>query len=254
MDTDERTKQEFTRQAETLAAAAVFTDKDILAKIHAAVNPRKDMEILDLGCGPGIVAADLARDAGKIVAFDLTPEMLVKARQRCKEAGLSNIEFELGRAEDLPFENDRFDAVVTRLTIHHFQDPRVVMSQMVRVIRPGGKLVIAEIVSPEDLEEARLHNALEILRDPSHIRMLPASALFALIGDAGMRVISRETWAAKREFGEWMRITNAPEREAPLQTIMFTLAKAGIQAGIDLHLEEDRIFFMHRWFLITGEK
>jgi ubiquinone/menaquinone biosynthesis C-methylase UbiE len=254
MDGTQRVREEFTRQAETLAASPAFTDADVLAKIHAAVNPQENMEILDLGCGPGIVASDLAGNAGRITAFDLTPEMLAKAKQRCKQAGISNVTFELGRAEELPFAKNRFDAVLTRLTIHHFQDPRPVMSEMARVIRPGGRLVIADIVCSENPEEASLHNALEVLRDPSHIRMLPGSRLLALIAETGMRVTGEETWAAKREFTEWVRITNAPERAAPLAVIMSSLAKAGIQAGVNLRLDGTRILFTHRWLLVTAEK
>jgi SAM-dependent methyltransferase len=254
MDPAQRTRDEFTRQAETLATSAAFTDAEVLAGIRAAVNPQKDMKILDLGCGPGIVAADLAPHAGNVVAFDLTPEMLAKARQRGTRAGVSNIAFQLGRAEELPFEKDGFDAVVTRLTIHHFQDPRLVMSEMARVIRPGGRMVVADVVSAEDPEEARLHNALEALRDPSHMRMLPAPVLLSLIGDSGMRVTGEKRWAAEWDFAEWMRITNAPERAAPLGVVMSALAKAGTQAGIDLRLDGPRILFTYRWVLITAER
>ncbi len=254
MDHHSRVKEEFKRQAETLSVAHVFTDSDVLDRICTAVHPTKKTRILDLGCGPGIVTAALARQAKEVVAYDLTPEMLDKARQRCEEAKLKNVRFELGRAEALPFEEKSFDCVVTRLTIHHFPDPRRVVNEMVRVLREKGKAVIADIVSSEIEEEAVLQNALETLRDPTHVGMLSLSRLEELLEKQGMRITSKMTWEMKRDFDEWMRITNAPERVKPLYTVMATLAKAGIQAGIRLHWDGQRVIFDHRWVLLTAVK
>lgn len=139
MDHFSRVKEEFKRQAETLSVAPVFTDSGILEQIRAAIKPTRMMTLLDLGCGPGIVTAAMASDVREVVAYDLTPEMLDKARKRCEEADLKNVRFELGRAERLPFEEESFDRVVTRLTIHHFLDPRRVMDEAVRVTRRGGQ-------------------------------------------------------------------------------------------------------------------
>jgi ubiquinone/menaquinone biosynthesis C-methylase UbiE len=254
MDSQSRVREEFARQADSLAVAPAFTDAEVLEKIRAATGPTKTMRILDLGCGPGIVSAALAPHAKEVVAFDLTPEMLEKARQRGKEAGLTNLRFELGRAEQLPFADGSFAAVVTRLTLHHFPDPRQVMAEMVRVTRSGGKIIVADVLSSEDTDEAALHNALEILRDPSHLRMLSSSQLLGLITGAGLRVTATSTWEMQREFEEWIRITNAPERAKPLFTVMLTLARAGIHAGIDLRFDGKTILFTHRWLLVTAEK
>lgn len=254
MDHFSRIKEEFKRQAETLSVASVFTDSGVLKQIHAAIKPTRMMNLLDLGCGPGIVTAAMAPDVREIVAYDLTPEMLDKAKQRCQEAGLKNVRFELGSAEHLPFPDDSFDGVVTRLTIHHFLDPHPVMNEVVRVTRRGGKVVVADVVSSENDEEAALHNALETLRDPTHVQMLSYSAMLKLIQSAGLRISSTMTWEMKRDYDEWIRITNAPERIKPLYTIMVALAKAGLHAGIHLHFDGRTVGFTHRWVLVTGEK
>jgi ubiquinone/menaquinone biosynthesis C-methylase UbiE len=254
MDHSSRITEEFKRQAETLSVASVFTDSGILEQIHAAINPTKTMTLLDLGCGPGIVTAAIAPAVKEVVAYDLTPEMLDKARKRCQEAGLKNVRFELGGAEDLPFERESFDGVVTRLTIHHFLDPRRVMDEVVRVTRMNGKVVVLDVVSSENEEEAMLHNALETLRDPTHVRMFSPSEMLELIKSAGIRMTSTVTWEMGRDYEEWIRITNAPERVKPLYTVMVTLAKAGIHAGINLHFDGRTVAFTHRWLLVTGEK
>ena len=254
MDHFSRVQKEFKRQAAMLSAAPVFSDSGVLKQIYRAVKPTKRMNLLDLGCGPGIVTAALAPDLREVVAYDLTPEMLDQARQRCAKAALKNIRFEVGRAEQLPFENESFDGVVTRLTIHHFLDPQPVMNEVVRVMRPEGRLVVADVVSSENEEEAALHNALEILRDPSHVRMYPPRGLVELLQASGLRIISQVAWVMKREYGEWIRITNAPERVKPLYVVMANLARAGLQAGIDLHCDGKTVTFIHKWLLMTAMK
>ena len=125
---------------------------------------------------------------------------------------------------------------------------------MVRVIHSRGRIVVAEVVSSEDVEEAALHNALETLRDPSHERMLSSSELRGVMDEWGLRVTATSSWEMQREFDEWIRITNAPERKLPLWTIMRRLAQAGIRAGVDLRIAGDTVIFTHRWLLITAEK
>ncbi len=254
MDHFSRVKEEFKRQAETLSIAPVFTDAGVLEQIRTAIKPSRAMRVLDLGCGPGIVTAAIAPDVKEIVAYDLTPEMLAKARKTCVESGLKNVRFELGSAEQLPFEEESFDCVVTRLTIHHFLDPHRVMNEVVRVTRRGGKVVVADVVSSEYESEARLHNALEILRDPTHVRMFSASEILELFESVGLRNTSTVTWEMKRDYEEWIRITNAPERVKPLYIIMEALAKAGLHAGINLYFDGKTVTFTHHWLLVSGEK
>ena len=210
--------------------------------------------LLDIACGPGILSAAIAKSARDVVAFDLTPEMLKKATQRCSEAGLANVSFREGNAAELPFADAAFDAVVTRLSVHHFDRPGRVMSEIFRVLRPGGRFVIADVISSEQPAEAELQNAIEILRDPSHVRMLPGSELTSLIKDAGFAIESQVTWDKPREFEEWMGIVNDASRVPPLRTVVRALASAGASAGIGLSLDGDKIRFFHRWNLIAARK
>ncbi len=254
MDHFSRVKEEFKRQAETLSIAPVFTDAGVLEQIRAAIKPTRAMRVLDLGCGPGIVTAAIAPDVKEVIAYDLTPEMVDKARKKCEESGLKNVRFEVGSAEQLPFEKESFDCVVTRLTIHHFLDPHRVMNEVARVTRRSGKVVVTDVVSSENESEATLHNALEILRDPTHVRMLPTSEMLELLKSVGLRITSTVTWEMKRGYEEWIRITNAPERVKPLYTLMEALAKAGLHAGINLYFDGKTVTFTHHWLLVTGEK
>lgn len=254
MDHDTRVQQEFTRQAEHFAAAAKIADTQLTQRFIDAVAPRPEWNVLDVACGPGLVTAALAPLVASVVAFDLTPEMLLKARQRCEAAGLGNVSFRQGSAAVMPIADASFDCVVTRLSLHHFADPVPPLQEIARVLRPGGRFVVADVISSEDPEESALHNAIEILRDPSHVRMLPRSELLGLIGGAGLEVETQSTWDMHREFEEWVRIVDDPERVAPVRTIVRTLARLGQHAGTGLRLDGENVVFFHRWLFVAARK
>jgi ubiquinone/menaquinone biosynthesis C-methylase UbiE len=244
-DHDRLIRNEFTRQAAVMATAAIFNDANVLARIRDAARLTRSSRVLDVACGPGIVAEALAPGTGEVVGCDMTPEMLEKARERCAKAGLDNTRFTPGRAEALPFPDASFDVVVSRSAVHHFPDPPAAFREMARVVKPGGRVITVDVQSSEVAEEAALHNALEILRDPSHVRMLPKSELHRAITSAGLVVEDAITWTNHREFAEWMKITAAPERIAPLEVVMATLARRGASAGIGLRLEDGKMRFEH---------
>jgi ubiquinone/menaquinone biosynthesis C-methylase UbiE len=254
MDHLQRVADEFGRQAETFDAWAEKTDDDVAARFQRALGKAHNGALLDVACGPGVVTAALAPRAASVVAFDTTPQMLEKAEARCAKAGLRNVEFRQGNAEDLPFADAQFDGVVTRLAIHHFADPQRAFDEMFRVLRPGGTAVIVDVVSSEHPAESTLQNAIERLRDPSHVRMLPASELDACIAGSGFADLEFSTWDKRREFEEWMGIVNDPARADPIRTVVRTLAEGGRTAGMGLSIAGDQIVFFHRWRLVSANK
>jgi ubiquinone/menaquinone biosynthesis C-methylase UbiE len=254
MDHIELTKKEFTRQAQAFATSAATTDRALAGRLVDALGSAAAGKVLDVACGPGIVTEVLAQVAREVVALDLTPEMLTRARDRCARAGLSNVTFQEGSATQLPFGDNTFDAVVTRLSFHHFPDPRSVLSEMVRVVRVGGTVLVADVISSEDREKSALHNAIEITRDPSHVRMLPASEIMSLIRNAGLEVVAEQTWDQRREFDEWARIVGDADRTGPLRIMARALARAGEDAGTGLSLDNGALVFFHRWYLIVARK
>jgi ubiquinone/menaquinone biosynthesis C-methylase UbiE len=146
MDFLERTRQEFARQAAGFAASAATTDQAQVARLVEAIGETANGRVLDVACGPGIVTSALAEGAQEVVALDLTPQMLEQARERCAKAGRTNVVFKEGSATALPFADATFDAVVTRLSFHHFAEPNVALKEMLRVLRRGGILTIADVV------------------------------------------------------------------------------------------------------------
>jgi ubiquinone/menaquinone biosynthesis C-methylase UbiE len=252
MDHLKRVADEFARQAQNFDNWAAKADDS--GRFAAALGDARRGRLLDVACGPGVVTAELAPNADAVVAFDATEPMLDKAKARCAKAGLTNVAFRTGDAENLPFDNAEFDGVVTRLAIHHFAHPQRALDQMFRVLRPGGTAVIVDVVSSENDGESKLHNAIERLRDPSHVRMLPASQLDDAISRAGFRIAEQATWDMDRELEEWLAIVDDPARVEPIRAVVWTLAESGNIAGIGLSVKDRRVVFFHRWRLVKAIK
>jgi SAM-dependent methyltransferase len=184
-DHDSITLDQFTKQAEPFAALPAHSDADIVRLIREAARLQPTSEVLDMACGPGLVALALAGSARHVTGLDITPAMLDKARELQRERRLTNLTWDLGRADELPYANDSFGAVVTRFSFHHLMDPARALAEMVRVGRPGGRVVVCDVytTSPEQAQE---YDRLEKLRDPSHVHALRLDELRALMRDAGL--------------------------------------------------------------------
>jgi ubiquinone/menaquinone biosynthesis C-methylase UbiE len=254
MDHLKRVTDEFTRQAQTFEVWAEQVDADVGARFGGALGEAARGRLIDVACGPGVVTAALAPNAASIVAFDATAEMLEKTRARCAKAGLRNVEFKSGDAEHLPFADGEFDGAVTRAALHHFADPQRAIAEMFRVLRPGGVAVLADVISSEDAEESRLHNAIERLRDPTHVRMLPASELEGFARRAGFGELKAATWDMNRELEEWFSIVRDPARVEPIRTVVRALAESGRSAGIGLSIKDGQVVFFHRWQFLKAVK
>jgi ubiquinone/menaquinone biosynthesis C-methylase UbiE len=111
-----------------LGATTAFVES-LLDAVGVAAGTR----LLDVATGPGYVAAEALRRDSVVVGLDVAEEMVELARERCPEA-----EFVVGDAHELPFEDERFDAVTMSFGIHHVSDPERVFAEAARVLRPGG--------------------------------------------------------------------------------------------------------------------
>jgi ubiquinone/menaquinone biosynthesis C-methylase UbiE len=182
---------QFSKQADHFAKLPGHAEADALFVRMAEVGPGD--EVLDVACGPGLVACAVAPYARRVTGIDLTPAMIERARALQAERGLANLDWLVGDVTPLPFPGARFSVVLTRYSFHHFLDPRAVLAEMVRVCRPGGRVLVADLALPA--EKAEAYDRVERLRDPSHVRVLAEAELVALLAEAGLCDVRRSGYA-----------------------------------------------------------
>ncbi|MCW8132138.1 MAG: class I SAM-dependent methyltransferase [Planctomycetota bacterium] len=105
--------------------------------------------VLDIGCGPGWIPCELARrnPGWQVVAIDPSEEMLARGRREAERSGLrARVRFERGEACALPFEDGAFDLVVSNYVLHHIDAPERMLAEAARVVRPGGRLIVKDLL------------------------------------------------------------------------------------------------------------
>jgi SAM-dependent methyltransferase len=191
--------------------------------------------VLDVAAGTGHVARRLAPRVRTVVALDATKAMLEQGREHAPP----NVLFVQGDAGELPFLDDSFDVVVTRFAIHHFKDPRLQLGEMRRVLRPGGRLAVADLIA--HTEAAATQNRLETLRDPSHVRMLELDELAALVETEDVEVRD-----VVRPLEPWLVQTDpAPEAAQEIRAALQAEIHGGAPTGFRPADQDGELHFVH---------
>lgn len=212
--------KQFGETAAAYLTSAVHAQGADLQTVKEMVGSMKSAAVLDLGCGGGHVSFAVAPFAASVVACDLSAQMLGVVAAAAAERGLGNVTTRQAQAEALPFADATFDLVVTRFSAHHWFDVPAGLREARRVLRPNGVLVVIDVVAPEHPLHDTTMQAVELLRDASHVRDYRVSEWNAMLAAAGFAAEHARSWKLKMVFDDWIaRMRTPAERVSAIRSL-----------------------------------
>ncbi len=255
MDTLEKNQKAFSDQSQGFSSDGdTYADAEELAWMLADLPLSPDAQALDIASGTGEFARALAPNVASVIGLDATDAMMEQGKKFIEEAGIENIRFQKGVVQDMPFEDESFDIVSSRYAFHHFADPRPVISEMVRVCKTGGHIIIVDIIVPDE-STATESNYYEWLCDPSHTRVLHPGEFETYFRLFGLDLLSARTRVLENEFIGWMdfSLTEKDNREEILRAARSEL-DGGPKTGLAPYEKDSVLCFDQLGLSIVGRK
>ncbi|MDT3379897.1 methyltransferase domain-containing protein [Labrys neptuniae] len=201
---------QFGSQAAAYVASPVHARGEDLRLVADEIAATRPERVLDLGCGGGHVSFAAAPVATEVIAYDLSSEMLAAVAEEAAKRGFANIATHQGTVEQLPFADASFDMVLSRYSAHHWGDVPAALREAFRVLKPGGRLVMADAVAPVRTVCDTFLQAFEMLRDPSHVRDYSIREWQAMLAAAGFTVRATTPGHQPLEFSSWIARMRTP--------------------------------------------
>lgn len=216
-----------------------------LAPIVELAVPQPSDRLLDVACGWGFVPLELAPRVKKVVGIDLVPRMVEVAREVARRRGVPNVEYHEADVADLGSGLGKFEIVTCRFAFHHFPDQPGALARMKRMLSREGRIVLYDFTAAADADKARLHNEIETVRDPSHVRIPTLREYQELFRDAGLAAAERITTLWKRDFGEWMSILGPDGEIRERVRTMLADSMEGNRTGLGVRIRDGNMTFTH---------
>jgi SAM-dependent methyltransferase len=197
---------------------------------------------LDMGAGGGHVSYALARHARRVIASDLSSEMLAAVARTAREKGLGNIETVEAPAEHLPFEDETFDFVASRFSAHHWRDFDAGLREARRTLKRGGRAAFVDVYAPgQALFDTHLQ-AIELLRDHSHVRDYTSAQWLDTLGRSGFAIGACRTWRLRMDFPVWIARMQTPDEN--VKAIRALQIAASAETKAHFAIEPDGSFLL----------
>ena len=222
---------QFGEVAANYASSSVHAQGEDLARLVALAALTGVERVLDAGCGAGHTALACAPTAREVIAYDLTPAMLAQVQRLAAEREIANIVTRQGDVAALPFADDEFDLVVSRYSAHHWGQPEAALAEFGRVLRPGGRVILSDIVAPDAPLLDTWLQAIELLRDPSHVRDHSAAQWVTMFSAAGFAAQIVFTWMLPLDFESWVQRIGTPEPQVAMLRTLFDAAPSEVRAA-----------------------
>jgi SAM-dependent methyltransferase len=200
------------RFGETAAALGELQDKraaETEARLARLLTLTGDERALDVGTGAGAIAIGLAPLVREVIGIDVVPELLAEANKRAPK----NVRFVEGNGTQLDFPSDSFDLVSTARTLHHVERPEIVLSEMSRVLKPSGTMLVVDQLAPNDPLAAMELNRFERARDETTTRILADVDLRLLFDSNGLVLRREDTEIVERDIESYLDLAGCTGEE-----------------------------------------
>jgi SAM-dependent methyltransferase len=178
--------------------------------VRRLLGPTTGHELaLDSGCGTGALSFAFAPLVGEVVGIDASPEYLEAARSVAPE----NVRFVEGDAMKLPFEYGMFDVAGSLRVLHHVRRPELVVSELARVTRPGGRVLVVDQLGSVDPLRSLEQDRFERLRDPSHQRLLPDADIRGFLDANDLVLVTSEVTRQRIDLERYLELAGLDEEQ-----------------------------------------
>ncbi len=245
----------FGMQAEEFEKSGMyFSNREYLDYCVSAIEPAPTGSVLEVAAGTCACGRSLAPFVQTVTCLDTTSAMLDIGKKEAEKSRLNNMVFVKGQAEELPFLENSFDIVISRLAFHHFPDIEPPFKEMARVLKTGGKLVLIDMEAPEE-QLRTTRDKIESMRDPSHTKNLNQAELLKLFADHSLSIMKCEKTEIPVALENWMDLTKTPPvTRAKIISYMESDIKGEAKTGFSPYLKDNNIFFRQNWTIIIGKQ
>lgn len=248
-------QKSFTNQAKNFETKSMnFTKKEYLEHMVSCANPQRSDTVLEVAAGTCICGRSLAPFVKNVTCLDMTAAMLAVGKDEAEKQGFCNIDFVQGDAEKLPFSDNSFDIVISRLAFHHFPNPKRCFSEMARVLKTGGKLIVIDMEAAEEALR-NTEDEIETLRDSSHMRNLSRAEFTEMFQDNHLTLTAIDCTEIPVSLSAWLALTNTSAKiSADVLKRLTDEIKGNGLTGFKPYQKNGELYFNQRWIMMIGKK
>lgn len=245
-------RDSFTKSAINYTRSSFHTSTIRLQEVVDLARPLKGDLALDVATGTGNTAFALAEHVRRVIGLDLTKPMLDEARRIAAERGTTNVDWVIGDAEHLPFQDDTFDVYTVRAAPHHFHDVEAFLAEAYRVLKPGRDAAFVDCAPPVPARD--LLHEVELRRDPAHVLSLTVEEWVAKLDQAGFDVESAQARELDWNYEEWMDNQNVGRELRDELATVIESAQGEARAQLRPERREGRLWHAYWHCLIRAHK
>jgi len=243
---------QFTKQAIPFSRMPAHSHEAALKRMLEMSGVAEDDQVLDVACGPGLVAMAFAGRVAHVSGIDITRAMVERARELARQKNIGNVSFMTGDVSRLPFSEETFAAVITRYSLHHFHEQATILNEMTRVAKAGGVVMAVDMVLPES--KRMFYDGVERMRDPSHVRTLTLEEMRKAAREAKLSDLRAEFYRWEMELETLLKASFPVPGTEELIRKAFREDAGKDNLGVGAHWKDGRICFSYPIMILTGKK